>query len=107
MTAYLIRAAVYSIANGAVSKNRNKAIEKLKNQEIKVIFSVDMFNEGVDIAAMVIFLRLTESPIVILQQLGRGLRTCRGKEYLNVLDFIGNYEKTGRVPFFERRERFR
>ena len=43
------------------------------------------------------FLRPTESPTVFLQQLGRGLRTCKGKEYLNVLDFIGNYEKAGRV----------
>ena len=93
--------AVYSNADGDLSENREKAIEKLKNQEIKVIFSVDMFNEGVDIAAldMVMFLRPTESPIVFLQQLGRGLRTCRGKEYLNVLDFIGNYEKAGRAPF--------
>ena len=93
--------AVYSNADGDFSENREKAIEKLKNQEIKVIFSVDMFNEGVDIATldMVMFLRPTESPIVFLQQLGRGLRTCRGKEYLNVLDFIGNYEKAGRAPF--------
>ncbi|MDE6320178.1 MAG: NgoFVII family restriction endonuclease, partial [Lachnospiraceae bacterium] len=93
--------AVYSNADGDFSENRDKAIAKLKNQEIKVIFSVDMFNEGVDIAAldMVMFLRPTESPIVFLQQLGRGLRTCRGKEYLNVLDFIGNYEKAGRAPF--------
>ena len=92
--------AVYSNADGEFSENRDKAIEKLKNQEIKVIFSVDMFNEGVDIAAldMVMFLRPTESPIVFLQQLGRGLRTSKGKEYLNVLDFIGNYEKAGRAP---------
>ena len=48
---------------------------------------------------MVMFLRPTESPIVFLQQLGRGLRRSKGKEYLNVLDFIGNYEKAGRVRF--------
>ncbi len=92
--------AVYSNADGRFSEERDRAIEKLKNQEIKVIFSVDMFNEGVDIAAldMVMFLRPTESPIVFLQQLGRGLRTSKGKEYLNVLDFIGNYEKAGRAP---------
>lgn len=94
-------AAVYSNANGAFSEDRSAAIEKLKNGEIKVIFSVDMFNEGVDITSidMVMFLRPTESPIVFLQQLGRGLRRCKGKEYLNVLDFIGNYEKAGRVRF--------
>ena len=92
--------AVYSNADGEFSEDRDKAIEKLKKQEIKMIFSVDMFNEGVDIAAldMVMFLRPTESPIVFLQQLGRGLRISKGKEYLNVLDFIGNYEKAGRAP---------
>ena len=94
-------AAVYSNGEGEFSEDRDKAIERLKKQEIKVIFSVDMFNEGVDIAAldMVMFLRPTESPVVFLQQLGRGLRTAKGKEYLNVLDFIGNYERAGRAPF--------
>ena len=94
-------AAVYSNADGEFSMNRAEAIEKLKNGEIKVIFSVDMFNEGVDIPSvdMVMFLRPTESPVVFLQQLGRGLRRNKGKEYLNVLDFIGNYEKAGRVRY--------
>lgn len=92
--------AVYSNTNGEPSEERNIAIQKLKSQEIKVIFSVDMFNEGVDIPDldMVMFLRPTESPVVFLQQLGRGLRISKGKTYLNVLDFIGNYEKAGRVP---------
>ncbi len=92
--------AVYSNADGEFSEDRDTAIKKLKNQQIRVIFSVDMFNEGVDIAAldMVMFLRPTDSPIVFLQQLGRGLRTSKGKNYLNVLDFIGNYEKAGRAP---------
>lgn len=93
--------AVYSSADGEFSEDRCTAIEKLKNGEIRVIFSVDMFNEGVDITSvdMVMFLRPTESSIVFLQQLGRGLRKSKGKEYLNVLDFIGNYEKAGRVRF--------
>lgn len=93
--------AVYSNACGEFSENRAAAIEKLKNGEIRVIFSVDMFNEGVDITSvdMVMFLRPTESPVVFLQQLGRGLRKNSGKEFLNVLDFIGNYEKAGRVRF--------
>ena len=93
--------AVYSDAQGAFSEDRVAAIDKLKSGEIRVIFSVDMFNEGVDITSvdMVMFLRPTESPIVFLQQLGRGLRKCRGKEYLNVLDFIGNYEKAGQTRF--------
>lgn len=91
--------AVYSNANGEFSEDRDIAIEKLKRGEIRVIFSVDMFNEGVDITSvdMVLFLRPTESPVVFLQQLGRGLRKSKGKEYLNVLDFIGNYEKAGNV----------
>lgn len=93
-------AAVYSDANGEFSEERDIAVEKLKREEIKVIFAVDMFNEGLDIASldMVMFLRPTESPVVFLQQLGRGLRTYKGKEYLNVLDFIGNYEKAGKAP---------
>ena len=95
-------AAVYSNGDGEYSKNREEAIAQLKAGEIKVIFSVDMFNEGVDIPNidMVMFLRPTESPIVFLQQLGRGLRKYKGKNYLNVLDFIGNYEKAGRVRYF-------
>ena len=93
--------AVFSDASGEYTEKRNVAIQKLKNGEIRAIFSVDMFNEGVDFTSvdMVMFLRPTESPIVFLQQLGRGLRKCRGKEFLTVLDFIGNYEKAGRVRF--------
>lgn len=92
-------AAVYSNAESTFSLERKTAVEKLEKGELRVIFSVDMFNEGVDIPAvdMVLFLRPTESPVVFLQQLGRGLRRSSGKEYLNVLDFIGNYEKAGRV----------
>jgi superfamily II DNA or RNA helicase len=95
-------AAVYSNADGEFSEDRDIALDRLKKGEIKVIFSVDMFNEGVDLPEvdMVLFLRPTESPIVFLQQLGRGLRKSKGKEYLNVLDFIGNYERAGRIPQF-------
>lgn len=94
--------AVYSNANGEYSENRAEAIQKLKDAEVRVIFSVDMFNEGIDITNvdMVMFLRPTESPTVFLQQLGRGLRKSKEKEYLNVLDFIGNYEKAGQVRYF-------
>lgn len=91
--------AVYSNADGEFSENRDTAIKRLLKKEIKVIFSVDMFNEGVDIASldMVMFLRPTESPIIFLQQLGRGLRTHFEKEHLTVLDFIGNYVKAGKI----------
>ena len=93
--------AVYSNSNSEYAEERSVAIKKLTDGEIRVIFSVDMFNEGVDIPSvdMVMFLRPTESPIVFLQQLGRGLRKSKGKEYLTVLDFIGNYEKAGSVRY--------
>lgn len=95
-------AAVYSGDQGEYAEERSEAIKNLSDGKIRVIFSVDMFNEGVDIASldMVMFLRPTESPVVFLQQLGRGLRTFRGKRYLTVLDFIGNYEKAGRVRYY-------
>ena len=90
--------AVYSNSDGEYSENRVQAIKMLEEGRIKVIFSVDMFNEGVDIPEVdtVMFLRPTQSGIVFLQQLGRGLRTSKGKEYLNVLDFIGNYRFAGK-----------
>lgn len=94
-------AAVYSGEKGEYSEERNLALSKLTSGELKVIFSVDMFNEGLDVPAidMVMFLRPTQSPTIFLQQLGRGLRKFKDKEYLNVLDFIGNYKKANLVPF--------
>lgn len=93
--------AVYS-GDDEGNTERKEAISKLIKGEIKVIFSVDMFNEGLDIPSidMVMFLRPTESSTVFLQQLGRGLRKYQDKKYLNVLDFIGNYKKANLVPFF-------
>lgn len=94
-------AAVYSGEQGEYTENRKKAIEKLKNDELKVLFTVDMFNEGLDIPSIdtVLFLRPTQSPTIFLQQLGRGLRKNENKKYLTVLDFIGNYRKANLVPF--------
>ena len=93
--------AVYSGESGEFSEERNKAISELTKGNIQVLFSVDMFNEGLDIPSidLVMFLRPTESPTIFLQQLGRGLRKSKGKEYLNVLDFIGNYKKANLLPF--------
>lgn len=93
--------AVYSGEKGEYSEERNMALSKLTSGELKVIFSVDMFNEGLDIPAidMVMFLRPTQSSTIFLQQLGRGLRKSKDKTYLNVLDFIGNYKKANLVPF--------
>ncbi|MBD5559087.1 MAG: DEAD/DEAH box helicase family protein [Clostridia bacterium] len=93
-------AAVCSQPAGEYSEDRNAAVQKLRRGELDVIFSVDMFNEGVDLPSldMVMFLRPTESPTIFMQQLGRGLRTYRGKEYVTVLDFIGNYAWADRIP---------
>ena len=79
---------------------RNAAIARLESGELQYIFSVDILNEGIDIPSLnqVIMLRRTESAIVFVQQLGRGLRKCEGKEYTLVLDFIGNYQKNFLVP---------
>lgn len=61
---------------------------------------VEILNEGVDIVEVnqVIMLRPTESPIVFIQQLGRGLRKANGKEYVVILDFIGNYNHNFMIP---------
>ncbi|HEY3421502.1 MAG TPA: DEAD/DEAH box helicase family protein, partial [Methanomassiliicoccales archaeon] len=74
---------------------RQNARKRLTSGEIKFIFSVDLYNEGVDIPEVntVLFLRPTESLTVFLQQLGRGLRVFPGKEELTVLDFIGQANK--------------
>ena len=88
--------AVYSSNEGEYNEERSIALKKLRDEDINVIFSVDMFNEGID---MVMFLRPTESPTVFLQQLGRGLRKDKNKKYLNVLDFIGNFKKANLVPY--------
>lgn len=94
-------AAVYSGSQGEYAENRKEAVERLKNHKLKVLFTVDMFNEGVDIPSIdtVLFLRPTQSPTIFLQQLGRGLRKDENKKYLTVLDFIGNYKKANMAPF--------
>ena len=92
---------VISDPNSNQTIDRKEAILLMKKGDMEVIFSVDMFNEGVDIPSldMVMLLRPTESPTVFLQQLGRGLRKFRDKKYLNVLDFIGNFKKANMIPF--------
>ena len=90
-------AGIPSIALTGESKKdvRESAGIKLKNGDIKFIFTVDLFNEGIDIPEIntTLFLRPTESLTIFLQQLGRGLRLCDGKECLTVLDFIGQSNK--------------
>ncbi len=79
------------------AEKRQTYIQRLENEhdELEVIFTVDIFNEGVDIPSvnLVLMLRPTNSPIIFIQQLGRGLRKYKNKEYLTVLDFIGNHNR--------------
>lgn len=85
-------------------EERVKAIERLVSDDysnaLDYIFTVDIFNEGVDVPEInqVILLRPTESPIIFVQQLGRGLRKAEGKEFVIVLDFIGNYQTNYMIP---------
>ena len=88
----------------ATEEERQRAFERLamdeNTQSLDYIFSVEILNEGVDIVEVnqVIMLRPTESPIVFIQQLGRGLRKANGKEYVVILDFIGNYNNNFMIP---------
>lgn len=79
---------------------REQVVAQLEAGEINYIFTVDIFNEGVDIPAVnqVILLRQTASSIVFIQQLGRGLRKHPDKDFVTVLDFIGNYKNNYMIP---------
>ena len=78
----------------------NESETNVHKQPLDYIFSVEILNEGVDIVEVnqVIMLRPTQSPIVFIQQLGRGLRKADGKEYVVILDFIGNYNNNFMIP---------
>ena len=78
----------------------NEEDATIENQPLDYIFSVEILNEGVDIVEVnqVIMLRPTQSPVVFIQQLGRGLRKANGKEYVVILDFIGNYNNNFMIP---------
>lgn len=93
------------ISSVALSSEDNKSIDERiaftkrledDDDELKVIFTVDLFNEGIDIPSVntILMLRPTESSIIFIQQLGRGLRKLADKEFVTVLDFIGNYNKS-------------
>ena len=84
-----------SLTGTSSDKERNEARQRLVSGEIRFIFVVDLYNEGVDIPEIdtILFLRPTESLTIFLQQLGRGLRLSEGKECLTVLDFIGQANK--------------
>jgi superfamily II DNA or RNA helicase/HKD family nuclease len=96
-----------AIALGGYSNEseREEAIKRLEEDgfgpnHLDYIFTVDIFNEGVDIPKVnqIIMLRPTQSAIVFVQQLGRGLRQAPNKRYIEVLDFIGNYENNFLLP---------
>lgn len=83
------------VHSGAQSDDRDEALVELENGAVDAVCSVDMLSEGVDVPKVdrVVMLRPTESPVIFLQQLGRGLRNPRGaaKERLTVIDFVGNH----------------
>lgn len=82
-----------SLHSQQVGVNRAKVISQLAKGELDIIFTVDLFNEGVDIPAVdtLLFVRPTESLTVFTQQIGRGLRLYEGKEHCTIIDLIGNY----------------
>jgi len=81
-------------------EHREEQVAALERGELDYILTVDVFNEGVDIPTVnqVVMLRQTQSAIVFVQQLGRGLRKADGKDYLVVIDFIGNYANNFLIP---------
>jgi len=74
---------------------RKRALRDLERGDVRVVFAVDLFNEGVDVPTVdaLLMLRPTESPLLFLQQLGRGLRKAEGKAVCTVLDFVGHHRK--------------
>jgi superfamily II DNA or RNA helicase/HKD family nuclease/diadenosine tetraphosphate (Ap4A) HIT family hydrolase len=95
MSAYFLERGIRcaSVHSGQTSAPRHQSIADLRSGELEVIFTVDLFNEGLDVPDIdtVLMLRPTESPTIFLQQLGRGLRIQEGKDALTVIDFIGNH----------------
>ncbi len=95
MNDYFVEQGVSSISlhGGSPSEERRGARERLDSGALEVIFTVDLFNEGVDIPKVdtLLFIRPTESLAVYTQQIGRGLRIAEGKSHCVIIDFIGNY----------------
>lgn len=92
-----------ALTGEASEKQRQEAMDSLESNEdgsLDYIFTVDIFNEGIDIPKVnqVVMLRPTQSSIIFIQQLGRGLRKNNEKDYVVVIDFIGNYEKNFFIP---------
>lgn len=89
-----------ALTNQDSNYQRQEAVKRLENGELEYLITVDLFNEGVDIPSLnqIVMLRNTESRIVFLQQLGRGLRKYPGKDYVTVVDFIANYKHNYMIP---------
>lgn len=95
MAAQFVKAGIPAASVYAGSPlSRSEALTQLREKQLSVLFTVDLFNEGVDLPEIdtVMMLRPTESKILFLQQLGRGLRKSAGKDRLVVLDFVGNHQ---------------
>jgi superfamily II DNA or RNA helicase/HKD family nuclease len=106
MARHFSEAGIPSVAvwGDSPKSEREGALRELAAGRVRVVFSVDLFNEGVDVPAIdtVLMLRPTESPTLFLQQLGRGLRKAKDKPFCTVLDFVGKHNRQFR---FDRRYR--
>ena len=89
-----------ALTNEDSQKQRIEVTHQLENGELEYIFTVHLFNEGIDIPSLnqIVMLRNTQSSIVFIQQLGRGLRKFPGKDYVTVIDFLGNYKNNYLIP---------
>lgn len=89
-----------ALTNEDSEAKRKKTVAELEDGKIEYIVTVDLFNEGVDIPSLnqIVMLRNTQSSIVFIQQLGRGLRKYPHKQFVTVLDFIGNYKNNYLIP---------
>lgn len=89
-----------ALTNEDSQKKRIEVTKKLENGELEYILTVDLFNEGIDIPSLnqIVMLRNTQSSIIFIQQLGRGLRKFPGKDYVTVIDFLGNYKNNYLIP---------
>ena len=91
--------AIHSDTSRLSPEERKLYIEEFRENNIKILFTVDVFNEGVDFPDVeaLLFLRPTESKTIFIQQLGRGLRLNPYKSHVIVLDFIGNFKNVERI----------
>src|SRR5690606_21829622 len=88
-----------AVSAETAQEERSSALQKLARGELRAVFSVDLFNEGIDIPSVdtLLLLRPTDSPTIFLQQLGRGLRREPNKSVCTVLDFVGQHHAEFRM----------